>query len=202
MSDTKKWSWGDEAGVHGCRMSSVKTLLTFIFWAIVIWVVIQVLISETKHNACYLSKQCECASPFYRLAPQEGDTNVTLLQKIENGVRLPEETNVWRKSLLISIVLGFVGSFVYKGGWPSVVHFIIFTIISFLIIYMFYSWYDMHVWYRVREQELRTVDQLRVNLGYLTPSDACGVYGPSNTTGFEYLPCEGASCCSTYTGNS
>lgn len=202
MADEKQWKWTDQKGCHGYRMPSLLNVLTFIFWAIVIWIVIQILISEMKHNACYLSDQCSCASPFYRLAPQPGDSNVTLLQKVENGIRQPEEANIWRKSLLISIALGFIGAFVYKGGWPSVIQFIIFVAIAFLIIYMFNSWYDMHIWYRVREQELRTVDQLRVNLGYLTPSDACGVYGPSNTEGFDYTACQGPSCSSDYVGNS
>lgn len=202
MSDTKSWTWTDERGCHGYRMPSLKSVLVFIFWAIVIWVVLQILISEMKHNACYISDQCSCNSPFYRLAPQPGDSNVTLLQKVENGIRQPEEANVWRKSLLIGIILGFVGAFVYKRGWPSVVEFIIFVVIAFLVVYMFYSWNDMHIWYRVREQQLRTVDQLRVNLDYMTPSDACGVYGPSNTMGFDYVPCQGPSCQSTYVGNA
>lgn len=193
-----KWNWKSEYGSHGRPMPSLKIILQIIFWAIIIFIVIECLISEKKHLMCYISNQCTCISPYYRIAPQPGDDNNTLLQKTENGIRLPEEGVNWRRTLLISILLAFVGSLVFAKKLPSIVEFIIFTIIAYVILYSIQNWYEMHIWYRVREEQLRTVDQLRTNLGYITPSTACGVYGPSDTVGFDFEPCPNNNCSETY----
>lgn len=192
------WNWKSEHGSHGKPMPSLKIILQIIFWAIIAFILIQAFISEKKHMLCYLANQCSCISPYYRIAPQEGDDNVTLLQKTENGIRLPEETVNWRRTLVLSIILAFVGSFVFKRGFPSIPEFIVFVIITYVILFSIQNWYEMHIWYRVREQQLRTVDQLRTNLGYMTPSTACGVYGPSDTTGFDFQKCPDNNCSCTY----
>lgn len=194
----KPWTWKSEFGCNGRPMPSLKIILQIIFWAIIIFIVIEAFISEKKHMMCYISNQCSCISPYYRVAPQPGDDNVTLLQKTENGIRLPEEGVNWRKTLIISILLAFVGSLVFAKKLPSIPEFIIFVAIAYVILYSIQNWYEMHIWYRVREEQLRTVNQLRTNLGYLTPSTACGVYGPSDTTGFDFAPCLDNNCSATY----
>jgi len=167
------------------------TIATIVFWIIIAYVVVYFVCIELRHLGCYTERQQKCVSPFYRVAPQSGDDNVTLLQRVENGIRLPEEGVNWRRNLIISIIVAVVLSIVYNRGWPKVGTFIIAAVIIYVLLYSIGNWYEMHYWYRVREQQLRTVDQLRVNLGVMQQSKACGVYGPFDTMGCTYTTCSG-----------
>ena len=164
-------------------------VLTIIFWIIIAFIVVYFTCIEFRHLGCYTERQQKCVSPFYRVAPQPGDDNVTLLQRTENGIRLPEEGVNWRRNLIISIIIAVVLSIVYNRGWPKVGTFLIATVLVYVFLYSVGNWYEMHFWYRVREQQLRTVDQLRVNLGVEQQSKACGVYGPFETQGYTYSRC-------------
>jgi hypothetical protein len=167
----------------------VGTILSVIFWAIIVIIFLYFGMVELRHLKCYTDKQQQCVSPYYRMAPQPGDDNVTLLQRTENGIRLPEEGVNWRRNLIISIVVAVALSILYQRGWPRVGQFILAVVLVYALLFSITNWYEMHVWYRVREQQLRTVDQLRVNLGVLQDSRTCGVYGPSETTGLQYARC-------------
>lgn len=163
-----------------------RKIMMVVFWVIVVLLAWWILRVEKQHLGCYTERQNQCVSPFYRIAPVEGDDNVTLLQRVENGIRLPEEGNVWRKTLIISMVISIILVLLVCWRFPSPFEFIICLAVVYVILYSLNNWYQMHVWYRVAEEQLRTVNQLRVNLGYLTPSTKNGVYGPNETTGFEF----------------
>jgi hypothetical protein len=190
-SRTLSAEWYEQrVGPTGPRWS---TVLTVIFWFIIVCVVTKITITEVRHLGCYTDRQRECTSQFYRVAPEAGDDVPTLLQRTENGIRQPEEGVTWRRNLVISIAIAILLSIVYARSWPSVGIFIIATIVVYVILFSLTNWYDMHWWYRVREQQLRTVDQLRVNLGVMKESTACGVYGPSETKGNTYSSCSSST---------
>lgn len=166
-----------------------QRVLTIIFWVIVVLVGLYAANAEMKHNSCYVDRTKECLSPFYRNYPVPGDTNVDLLQKIENGIRINEEKTRWRRTLLISYGIIF---FVFVLGLrrvPRPIEFTIGVVVSFLIIYNTEGYWYMHYGYRVEQNTLRSLNQLRANLGFLELSQACGMYGPSNTSGTDWQVC-------------
>ena len=162
---------------------------TVIVVAILIWVMQKVIKVENSHRHCYTDDQKSCTSPFYRVAPEVGDDTITLLQRVENGIRLPEENINWRRFFAISALLGLITAAVYKRGLPNIVEFLLASVLIYLVLTITTNWYEMHVWYRVREQQMRTLNQLRTNLGVMQESKACGVFGPSDTKGNTYIAC-------------
>jgi membrane protein YdbS with pleckstrin-like domain len=168
---------------------TIGAILTVIFWIIIAFILVKITVTEVRHLGCYTDRQQQCVSPFYRIAPQDGDDLVTLLKRVENGIRQPEEGVTWRRNLVIAIVVALLLSIVYNRGWPSVGQFLIATLVVYFILFSLTNWYDMHWWYRVREQQLRTVEQLRFTLDVSQQSTACGVYGPSETRGQVFSSC-------------
>jgi hypothetical protein len=177
-----------EKGIAGTKLSPA-IILTIAFWIVIIILVIYAFRTEHQHKTCYTDRQKECISPYYRILPEEGDDLNTLLQRTENGIRIAEEGNSWRKTFLGSVLLSFVIGLIYKKWIPNPIEFTIAFFIIYVILYSANNWYDMHLYYRIREQQLRTVNQLRVNLGLMNESQACGVYGSSDTQGFNGRRC-------------
>ena len=187
MPISEKEAWYDKRPLR-CS-PTWKTILTVIVIAILAFIFFKVCKVENMHRHCYTDNQKLCTSPYYRMAPEPGDDTVTLLQRVENGIRLPEENVNWRRVFMISAILGLVTAAVYKRGLPNIVEYLVASALIYLILTAITNWYEMHIWYRVREQQLRTVDQLRVNLGVIKESDKCGIYGPSDTKGVTYVSC-------------
>ena len=186
---SKKMYWYDEP----VRRGSDKTwriVGTVIFWIVVLGIFLYFFYIEQKHLGCYVKRQKECTSHFYRVGPEEGDDNLTLLQRMENFIRQQEETVQWRKTLLISIVIAVALSILFVRDWPSPGYFIVAVAIVYVLLFSVFNWYDMHYWYRTREDSRRTVDQLRVNLGYMKETTTCGVLGPMETRGITRQTCD------------
>ena len=163
-----------------------QTVCTIIFWAIISYFLFLLVKSELKHLGCFVLRQEQCSSPFYRVSPEPGDDNITLIQRIENGIRQPEEVVWWRRNFFVSAIVSFLVILICTRKWPEILPFVFSTIVVYVILASLSNWYDMHIWYRVREQQMRTVQQLRFNLNYDVESTAKGVYGPPNTTGVEF----------------
>lgn len=175
---------------HRFRLSPAQnSLATMIFWVIIIMIAIYAFHYEGRHNSCYVDRTRECLSPFYRNYPEIGDSDADLLQKIENGTRIPEERVRWRRTLLISFVIIFFTFVFTQRRVPRPIEFTIGVILAFMVIYHVESFWWMHYGYRVEQNTLRSINQLRENLGYLTPATFCGAYGPSNTSNFDWQVC-------------
>jgi hypothetical protein len=189
MEDKKESTTKPTKRTKRCLENDIswKTVGTIVFWAIILYILYRMIRMELLHLGCFIQRQQECTSPFYRVAPQPGDDVVTLLQRVENGIRQPEEIVWWRRNLTISIFISFFLALIYTKQWPDVVPFVFGTLVVYVILASLTNWYDMHIWYRVREQQMRTVQQLRFELSIDKESGAKGVYGPPNTTGVEYV---------------
>jgi hypothetical protein len=157
---------------------------TIVFWIIIVLIAAYAFRAERSHSACYDSKQKECTSHFYRAAPEEGDSNIDLLQRVENGTRVAEEGVTWRRHLLISFVLSILIPIVIVRRWPSPLEFLIEVVIIYTILTAVNNFCDMHFFMRIREDQLRSVDQLRHNLGYSDLGKQAGIYGPPGTFGY------------------
>jgi hypothetical protein len=182
----KRWYEGPICGGCGPTWSRLGTI---VFWVIVVLIVVYFFYIEQKHLGCYVKRQKLCTSHFYRVGPEEGDDEVDLLQRIENGIRLPEETVQWRRNLITAIVIAIVLSIVYQRDWPRPGVFIVATVLVYIFLFSITNWYEMHYWYRTREDSRRTLDTLRVKLGVMKEPQGCGLLGPSETRGLTHSPC-------------
>ena len=167
-----------------------QRVFTIIFWVIIILIALYAFNAEMKHNSCYVDRTKDCMSPFYRNYPEPGDTNVDLLQKIENGTRIGEERTRWRKALLISFGIIFFTFILGLRRLPRPLEFTIGVAVSFILIYNVEGYNIMHYTYRVEQNTMRSINKLRENLGIIQLSDKCGMYGPSNTSGVEWNVCQ------------
>lgn len=169
---------------------TTRTVSTFVFWVVIIAIAIYAFTWEGRHNSCYVDRTQECMSPFYRCYPEPGDTDIDLLKKIKNGTQIGEERVRWRRTLLISFGIIFFTFVITQRRIPRPLEFSIGVIIAFLLIYHVEAYWWMHYGYRVQKNIERSIDQLSVNLGHQQEGKACGLYGPSNTSGSNWLACQ------------
>ena len=91
-------------------------------------------------------------STFYGL-PDSRDTNDQIKDKISFLIRYEENSIIWRRLLIASLLTSFISLYVVQRKVPRIVDFLVVAVICFTILYFMNTFYS-----RVGDQAVEYVD--------------------------------------------
>lgn len=98
---------------------------------------------ESRGNVC---KKGEGAS-YYKGKPKNNDDIDTLLMKMRISSRYDICSVYWRRSIIFSIILSFVGLWLLLKRIPTGAELLVFTLITYLLTYFMFHYYQHSISY-------------------------------------------------------
>ena len=122
---------------------SGQLIPSWVLLIIIVIIIVFLLWSEFKAHDCIPGKSCTQSVP----APTDEDDEVQYIDKIKDMVYNNYDFVTWRQALLAGLIASFPVIFYLKGRLPTLVEFLIVTIIIFLFTYLSFSWIWAHYFY-------------------------------------------------------
>lgn len=143
--------------------------LNVLMYILIFGLTVYVSLAEGKEWKCYdpynVFSKCEKADgmPYRGSKPNPSDDCSTLLKKINIAAGASSKSIIWRRSLVLSVIIAFVAFIlvITPGSLPSWTKFYLVTLIGIVFIYYSLNYYDYHKYNTPREYITESTEMIK-----------------------------------------